>query len=306
MLKIKTWRDPYDAGFSTTRPREIAIEEGLTVLVGCNGAGKTTLLRNIAEECRTQGIPTESYDNLRSGGGMAKQSAFGCGNWSLGAALYSSSEGEAVKLNFGNMVSRVRKFLETGFYDNMENRISRILDKGENPPGNKRVLLFDAIDSGLSVDSVAEIRSVFDLILDDAKRLGVEVYIVASANEYELARCAPCFDVSSGRYIPIKSYEEYRSFVLESRRRKDRREERSAKVMEKRREREEAEGQARKAEEEKCGRGLEKKRASCVRKKLGDGKGCTFPVNMSISIPMKGSSPLSEAGFLEDSGDRWR
>lgn len=57
MLKIKTWRDPYDAGFSTTRPKEISINEGLTVLVGCNGAGKTTLLMNIKDQCRT-----DNYD----------------------------------------------------------------------------------------------------------------------------------------------------------------------------------------------------------------------------------------------------
>lgn len=33
---IKTWRDPYDAGFSTCRKKQIEIQQGLTVLVGCN------------------------------------------------------------------------------------------------------------------------------------------------------------------------------------------------------------------------------------------------------------------------------
>lgn len=46
-MKVKTWRDPYDAGFSPTRSKEIELKPGLTVLVGCNGAGKTTLLLNI-------------------------------------------------------------------------------------------------------------------------------------------------------------------------------------------------------------------------------------------------------------------
>ena len=48
---INTWRDPYDEGFSTCRPKQIVIRSGMTVLVGCNGAGKTTLLHNIQSDC---------------------------------------------------------------------------------------------------------------------------------------------------------------------------------------------------------------------------------------------------------------
>ena len=64
---IKTWRDPYDAGFTPTRPKEIEINSGLTVLVGCNGAGKTTLLLNIKEECEKQNIPVHHWNNLSDG-----------------------------------------------------------------------------------------------------------------------------------------------------------------------------------------------------------------------------------------------
>lgn len=65
---IKTWRDPYDEGFTPTRPKQIEIQPGLTVLVGCNGAGKTTLLRNIENQLRTENIPYNYYDNLHDGG----------------------------------------------------------------------------------------------------------------------------------------------------------------------------------------------------------------------------------------------
>ncbi len=50
MITINTWRDPYDAGFTTTKPKQVSFQPGLTVLVGCNGAGKSTLLMNIKEE----------------------------------------------------------------------------------------------------------------------------------------------------------------------------------------------------------------------------------------------------------------
>lgn len=44
MITINTWRDPYDAGFTTTKPKQVSFQPGLTVLVGCNGAGKTHCL----------------------------------------------------------------------------------------------------------------------------------------------------------------------------------------------------------------------------------------------------------------------
>ena len=50
MHKIKTWRNPYDEGFSTCRRKEVEFKPGLTVLVGCNGSGKSTMLKNIKEE----------------------------------------------------------------------------------------------------------------------------------------------------------------------------------------------------------------------------------------------------------------
>ena len=66
--EINTWRDPYDMGFTPTRPKKIEIQPGLTVLVGCNGAGKTTLLHNIAQELKKNGVPHHFYSNLNDGG----------------------------------------------------------------------------------------------------------------------------------------------------------------------------------------------------------------------------------------------
>lgn len=224
MLKINTWRDPYDAGFSTTRAREVVFEEGLTILVGCNGSGKTTLLRNIKEECRKNGIPFLSHDNMKDGGDRALSFAAFTGNMGQVASLFTASEGEAIKMNLGSILGRARKFLETGKGDGYD----------EATESKARVFLLDAVDSGLSVDSIVEVRNVFDLIFKDAKEMGVEAYIIASANEYELARHAPCFEVSSGRYVDIENYEDYRSFILNSRTKKDRRDKRASEVMEKR------------------------------------------------------------------------
>lgn len=242
MLTIKTLRDPYDSGFSPTKPKEIALEPGLTVLVGCNGAGKTTLLHNIKEEMKKQSVPCHLYDNLKDGGSSSIGEAIYFGNTALGASLWTSSEGEAIKINFGQAATKFKRFLNDGFFDSKSNRFAKIFGKieEEKPVSNKRVLLFDAVDSGLSVDSIVEIKEVFDLILEDAKELGIEVYLIISANEYELARNASCFDVNAGKYIAFSDYEEYRSFIIKSRKLKEKRIEKQTVWRENKRQKEEA------------------------------------------------------------------
>lgn len=227
---INTWRDPYDEGFTPTRPKQITIEPGLTVLVGCNGAGKTTLLNNIKAELKKEDIPCQTHNNLYDGGSHAVGEAFWNNDYSLGATLNCSSEGEAISLNFGSFVSKVRRFLQTGQFETRANRLAEAFksisgeSKKENKElSNERWLLFDAVDSGLSIDNVVEFVDVFNLILEDSEKIGVETYIVISANEYELCRNNRCFDVNAGKYIAFKDYDEYRKFILNSRKKKDKR-----------------------------------------------------------------------------------
>lgn len=228
-MKINTWRDPYDAGFTPTKAKEIELSTGLTVLVGCNGAGKTTLLRNISEECRKQNIPCLFYDNLNDGGKSSFAEMMYAEDYQEAAYLMSSSEGECIKANLGRKSKIFKEFVEKGIVKDRFYRFSRALsgisgDKEEEIiESNDRVFLFDAVDSGLSVDSVVEIKSLFDLILDDFKDSGKNIYIVIAANEYELARNSECFDVNKGEYIRFKDYEEYRSFIIKSRQKKEKR-----------------------------------------------------------------------------------
>lgn len=241
MLEINTWRDPYDAGFSPTRPKKVAFEEGLTVLVGCNGAGKSTLLRNIEDTCRNNEIPHYFYDNLKDGCGNAMQGALFHNDLGLLSALASSSEGESIKVNFGNLLGKTKKFLETGSMDTLRGRLVNLGkalcgDDADNlAVSNKRVLLFDALDSGLSVDSIVEIKDVLELVIKDSKKLNIELYIIIAANEYELARNSNCFDMNNGKYIRFKDYEEYRTFIIKNREKKERRIKRQEEYYEKKR-----------------------------------------------------------------------
>lgn len=201
-------------------------------MVGCNGAGKTTLLNNIEEQLKREKVPCYSYDNLHEGGSNSVGNALLYENISLVAYLMTASEGEQIQENFGTMLENVHEFLQTGKINTKENRIlnafQSLLDSKENEDNeseliNERWLLLDAIDSGLSVDAVVNVIDVLNFILKDAKRMGVKLFIVITANEYELCRRNKCFDVNSGQYIEFKDYEDYRKFILKSREKKDKR-----------------------------------------------------------------------------------
>jgi adenylate kinase family enzyme len=233
-MKIKILRDPYDAGFTPTKAKEIELNTGLTVLVGCNGAGKTTLLRNISEECRKQNIPCLFYDNLNDGGKSSFAEMMYAEDYQEAAYLMSSSEGECIKANLGRKSKLFKEFIEKGIVNDHFYRFSKLLDGGKDEviESNDRVFLFDAVDSGLSVDSIVEVKSLFDIMLEDFKGSGKNLYIVIAANEYELARNSACFDVNEGEYIRFKDYEEYRSFIISSRKKKDKRIEKQIKWRE--------------------------------------------------------------------------
>lgn len=224
---IKTWRDPYDAGFSTCRKKQIEIQQGLTVLVGCNGSGKTTLLHNIKSELKKEDIPVFYYDNEKDGGNNSISESIFYGNLSFTATALCSSEGENISLNLSKIASKLRKFVETGDNGDRFNALAKTLalkdDNEENNVSNERWILLDAMDSGYSIDNVIEMKDFFDLVIKDAKEFGIDLYIMISSNEYELAHESKCFDVMEGKYIQFASYEDYKKFILRTREKKDKR-----------------------------------------------------------------------------------
>lgn len=222
---FNTWRDPYDKGFSTCRRKQIEINSGVTVLVGCNGAGKTTLLHNIRDELKKEEIPVFFYDNKKDGGSNSISKSMFQGNYSFTATALCSSEGENISLNLGKIASDLGQFVLTGKNIDYKSRLAEALsgDKPKEIISNERWILFDAMDSGYSIDNVIEMKDFFQLVIDDAKDQNKDLYIVISSNEYELAYGSDCFDVMEGKYICFDTYEDYKNFILRTREKKDKR-----------------------------------------------------------------------------------
>ena len=227
-MKIKVWKDPYDTGSTLTSTREIELKQGLSVIAGCNGSGKTTLIQNIKEELTESKVPCLLFDNLQDGQSSAigalitgyKQ--FECDSMEVGASLWTASEGEAIKINIGRQSTLYREFIETGKFKDDKYRFAMIFkEKEEEITDIRRVFLFDAADSGLSIDSICELKELFEKIIEEAKFYGKEIYIIITANEYELCRGEECIDVTTGKYRRFRNYEDYRKFILQTREKKN-------------------------------------------------------------------------------------
>lgn len=204
MIRYKLHKDPYDTDetlFTGKLTREI--KPGLSILVGCNGSGKTTTLHSIRDAYgRNPAYKIFHWDGLRDKS-FSKQRSLDLQNYEVLASLAFSSEGEEISTNIGLLASAVGNF------------VRRNADKDV-------IVLLDGLDSGLSIDNIVEVKDFFkDLLIPDIEKSGHSCYIIASANEYELAREETCIDARSGKEMTFNSYEEYRKYILDSRKKKD-------------------------------------------------------------------------------------
>lgn len=204
--KIKIEKDYHGEDVELYDKGTITLEPGITVLIGCNGAGKTTLLHQIRGYLKDNEIPYLNFDNLRDGGSNSRNAAAFYGDFKFLASSLCSSEGENIALNLGKFAGKVGNFMR------------------ENADKNEVWILMDAVDSGLSVDAVVDFKEAFlNTIIEHFGGDNKEIYIIVTANEYELARGEKCFDVIRGKYVSVKSYEKYRNIILKSRESKDKR-----------------------------------------------------------------------------------
>lgn len=199
MITLTIPKDPYGDGGLFAKSR-IRLKPGLTVLAGCNGYGKTTLLYCVKDRIAKSDIPYVQYDNMTDGGNTARQSALMRGDMSFLATGALSSEGENIMMNMGRSVALP---------------IGKMIQK--HPDAEKYFIFLDAVDSGLSIDHIDEVKSfLIDTVLKD--NADKEIYILVSTNSYEFGTGeAMWFDPIQCMYVDINSYEEYKDFIKKSR-----------------------------------------------------------------------------------------
>ena len=206
MLEIKNITKIYETdGFRQKALDKVSVnfrECEFASILGPSGSGKTTFLNLIENDLQNDSdAAVLHYDNLHEGGEKAKGDAGLRDDFSLLATLVQSSEGEQIVMNLGTTARKIGLFVH------------------KNASNHKEIwVLLDAIDSGLSVDNIENVKTnLFATIIRDFEKIeSCEVYIIVSANSYEFCRSSNCFDVRSGEYIQFKDYEDYRKFIFQS------------------------------------------------------------------------------------------
>lgn len=223
--KFELIKDYYDESVNLYKKKAVTINPGVTILVGCNGIGKTTFLHQVRDRLKKQDIPCIEYDNLHDGGSNSVGEASLIGDFTFISTAISSSEGENIIMNMNKLASDLGYFVRTGKVKEKNPFVKAFKPLNDVEGKNKiavpeRWILLDAVDSGLSVDNIVDIKEyLFKTILEH--NYENDIYIIVSANEYEMARGEQCFDIYNGKYIMFKDYEDYRNMILESKKWKD-------------------------------------------------------------------------------------
>ena len=199
MLKYKLDKDPYDERVLFTGKLNREISPGFTVLVGCNGSGKTTVLNYIKDKYKhDDNYKIFSWSNTKDKS-TSKNAMLESQHYDILVSLAFSSEGEEIDTNIGILANQIGNF------------------ERKNKDMNLIVLL-DGIDSGLSIDLIDEMKDFFKtIVIPDILKEGRECYVIVAANAYELACDEHCIDARTGKEMTFDSYDNYKEYILHSR-----------------------------------------------------------------------------------------
>jgi hypothetical protein len=193
------WHDEY---YKIYNKDSVEIKPGITNLLSCNGGGKTTLLEQIKHQiCKDDSVILLKYSEVSEGRSNAMGKYGFLNQFDKLSRNFMSSEGENVLNNFGEFCNKLGHKVKN-------------LDTSK-----KEVwILLDGIDSGLSVNEIADIPDFLKMVCDDIQEKGLTPYVLIAGNNYELIGKFKdnCLDAINLEYLTVNSYEEYRKIIFKS------------------------------------------------------------------------------------------
>lgn len=191
--------DPVECGRRLFYRKSCTLKPGVTILVGCNGSGKTSLIHSLEGTISIFSTYAD-YSDTSDGRSSAREMFAFYNNLEAVATSMMSSEGENVSINLIHAIHTIKQYI------------------AENHEIFKKFYIFlDGIDSGTDIETIDFIKdTIFKDLISVFDAYGITLYIVASANNYELVRDMDCMEVYSGKYRRFSDYEEYRNYILKT------------------------------------------------------------------------------------------
>lgn len=221
--KLKVEQNPYGENTPLFQMNEIAFEPGITILTGTNGSGKTSLLHDIYSRLYEMHVPVYTRFNLAHDKSSLENALFN-GDADTLMQLMTLSEGETIKFRMGEATGELGKFMNDGVIAaSWESKMVSQIVYGKEIIKNEsqeRWILLDESDSGLSIDNLHDLKEFLRFLVTKGEKQNLTVYILISANTYELARGENCMDVRTGTRMRFETYEDYRDYIFESRKHK--------------------------------------------------------------------------------------
>lgn len=198
-------------------PVKYNINPGVTMLIGPNGSGKTTALSQIRSLFSTEDDLVKKWNTIEINDSIRNL---------YSSYLYDNVYEETfTKSTWGatDHIDRVAQTFENSEGQNMYdylyykiNEIGQAVTKAIKNNKKGIFLLFDGLDSGLSLDVINTIRkSVLEFIIEtEKKRSNLEVYIICSANSYEFCNNYDCIDVTNQKHITFTNYTDYEKYFV--------------------------------------------------------------------------------------------
>lgn len=198
-------------------PVKYIINSDITMLIGPNGSGKTTALSQIRSLFSTQEDLVKKWDQIDKNDIIRNL---------YSSYLYDNVYEETfTKSTWGatDHLDRVAETFENSEGQNMYdylyykmNEIGQAVTRAIKNNKKGIFLLFDGLDSGLSLDVINIIRkSVLEFIIEtEKKRSNLEVYIICSANSYEFCNNYDCIDVTNQKHITFTNYNDWDKYFI--------------------------------------------------------------------------------------------
>lgn len=198
-------------------PVKYNINPGVTMLIGPNGSGKTTALSQLRSLFSTEDDLVKKWNKLEINDSIRDL---------YSSYLYDNVYEETfTKSTWGatDHIDRVAQTFENSEGQNMYdylyykiNEIGQAVTKAIKNNKKGIFLLFDGLDSGLSLDVINTIRkSVLEFIIEtEKKRSNLEVYIICSANSYEFCNNYDCIDVTNQKHTTFTNYTDYEKYFV--------------------------------------------------------------------------------------------